>query len=136
MKNVIRAMLIALAFAVATISANASPTLATIQKAKDVVEAARYQLPAEAGYGLMLTQVSYDSNKYTLVYRYYATMPATKPTAEAINEIKQAIIHMVKAQPNSEEMQLLKGGISFHYNYYTTEGTFLYAIKITPADVK
>ncbi len=26
---------------------------------------------------------------------------------------------MLKAQPNSEDMQLLKGGISFHYNYYT-----------------
>lgn len=82
---------------------NAAPSLATIQKAKAVVENARYQLPIEAGYGLVF---------------------------------KLGIIHMLKANPNSEDMQLLKGGITFHYNYYSIDGDFIYAMKITPADIK
>lgn len=114
----------------------AAPPLSTIQKVKEQVENIRYQLPVQAGYGLMLTQVSYDSQKYTIVYRYHYAIPVEKPTAEAVKEAKLGIVHMLKANPNSEDMQFLKAGITFHYNYYTEAGSFLYAIKITPADVK
>jgi hypothetical protein len=136
MKRLIRLLIVGAIAIAAGLNVNAAPPSPVIQKAKATVENARYILPAEAGYGIMLTQVNYDSKTYTLVYRYHFTIPATKPTANAINETKQGVVHMLKAQPNSEEMQLLKGGITFHYNYYTTEGTFLYAIKITPSDVK
>lgn len=136
MKNLVKAIVFALFILSANISAFAIPPLSTIQKVKEQVENVRYQLPAQAGYGLMLTQVSYDSQKYTIVYRYHYTVPAVKPTQEAIQEAKLGIIHMLKANPNSEDMQFIKAGITFHYNYYNEDGTFLYAIKITPQDVK
>ncbi len=113
-----------------------APPLSVIQKAKEQVEAARYQLPVQAGYGLTLTQVSYDSQTYTIVYRYHYNMYVEKPTPEAIKEAKLGIVHMMKANPNSEDYQFVKSGISFHYNYYTENGQFLYAIKIISADLK
>lgn len=85
---------------------------------------------------LCLRTISYNSNNYSLVYRYHYTVPVTKPTTSAINEAKQGIIHLLKANPNSEDMQLVKNGITFHYNYYDTDGNFIYAIKITPSDVR
>ncbi|MDE7387046.1 MAG: hypothetical protein K2N28_07910 [Muribaculaceae bacterium] len=136
MKNIVKTIVAALFILSVNIGAFAIPPLSTIQKVKDQVENIRYQLPAQAGYGLMLTQVSYDSQKYTIVYRYHYTVTAVKPSPEAINEAKQSIIHMLKANPNGEDMQFIKAGITFHYNYYNEDGTFLYAIKITPQDVK
>lgn len=114
----------------------AAPPLSAIQKAKNQVESVRDQLPIQVSNGLILTQVSYDSKTYTMVFRYYYTIPVTKPTATAIKETKLSMIHLLKANPNSEDMQILKSGISFHYNYYTEDGTFLYAVKITPSDIK
>ena len=119
-----------------SISAFAAPPLSIIQKAKGQVENARYYLPAQAGYGLMLTQVDYDSKTYTMVYRYHYTMYAEKPSAAAIKEVKQGMIHLIKANPQSDDMQFLQAGITFHYNYYSENGTFLYAVKITPSDIK
>lgn len=136
MKSFVRILLVALLIISANISAFAAPPLSTIQKVKEQVESVRYQLPAQAGYGLMLTQVSYDSQKYTIVYRYHFVIPVEKPSTEAIKEARLSMIHMLKANPNSEDMQFLKDGITFHYNYYNEDGTFLYAIKITPQDVK
>ena len=136
MKKNLRVLIVILIILVGNISICAAPPLAAIQKAKNLVENARYQLPVEAGYGLVLTQVSYDSKTYTLVYRYHYTIPVAKPTTQAIYESKQGIIHLLKANPNSEDMQILKSGISFHYNYYDMDGNFLWAVKITPADVK
>ncbi len=136
-KNLLRALLLALfLILVGGGVSNAAPSLAIIQKAKGVVETARYELPVEIAPGLTLTQVSYNSEKYTLVYRYHFTVYVEKPNADAIKEAKLALVHMLKANPNSDEMQLIKGGITFHYNYYSENGTFLYAVKITPADVK
>ncbi len=129
-KNFIVTFLVALFILFGAGHSYAAPTLATIQKAKAVVETARYQLPVQISPAIMLTQVSYDSEKYTLVYRYHFTVAATKPTAEAIKESKLGIIHIFKANPESGDTQLLKGGITFHYNYYSEDGTFLYAIKI------
>lgn len=54
-KNSISLIVIAIVALVANVSVNAAPPLSTIQKAKAVVEDARYQLPLEAGYGLVLT---------------------------------------------------------------------------------
>ncbi len=84
----------------------------------------------------MMTQVIYDSKTYSLVYSYHFTVPAIKPTSESINEIRTGLIHMFKANPNSEEMKYLKSGITFHYNYYSQDGDFLYSIKLTPDDFK
>lgn len=113
-----------------------APPLSVIQKVKEQVEAARYKLPVQAGYGLTLTQVSYDSKTYTMVYRYHYNMHVEKPTSEAIKEAKLGVVHLIKANPNSEEYKFVKSGISFHYNYYTENGQFLYAVKITSADLK
>lgn len=129
-------MLVAALLIVSANFAFAAPPLSMIQKAKDMVEDARYQLPVSVGNGLMLTNVSYDSKTYTLVYRYHYTFPVSKPSNEAIKESKLGVVHLLKANPNSEDMQFLKSGITFHYNYYSENGTFLYAVKITPSDIK
>lgn len=135
MKKFIIALLTIVALGINT-PAFAVPPLSLIQKAKDQVEAARYQLPVQVGYGLTLTKLSYDSQTYTIVYRYHYNMYVEKPTPEAIKEAKLGIIHMFKANPNAEDYKFVKGGITFHYNYYTEDGSFLYAIKITSADLK
>lgn len=136
MKKLIRAIVIALFVISASANVLAIPPAASIQKVKQSVESLRYQLPIDIGYGLNLTQVSYDSQRYTLVYRYQYTMYVEKPSNDAIWEAKQSMIHMAKINPNSEEMQLLRDGFTFHYNYYSMGGEFLYAIKITYADVR
>lgn len=136
MKQILRILFTSILIMVASINIYAAPPLSAIQKAKTVVEDARYQLPVEIGNGLILTQVSYDSKSYTLVYRYHYAVIVTKPSSNTINEVKQGMIHLLKAHPDSDEMQILKSGISFHYNYYNDDGTFLYAVKITPSDIK
>ena len=136
MNTKLKCLILALMFSCAGISVNAAPPLSYIQKAKNIVEEARFQLPVEAGYGLTLTQVQYDSKTYSLVYRYHYTIPVQKPDANSIKERKMSVVHLLKANPATEDMQLLKNGISFHYNYYSQDGTFMYAIKITPEDVK
>ena len=136
MNRLIKTITLMLMIVGANISIFAVPPLSSIQKAKETVENARYQLPIQVSYGLMLTQVSYDSTNYTLVYRYHYIIPVAKPSNEAIKESKLGIIHMLKANPNSEDMQLLKAGITFHYNYYSEDGTFLYAIKLSASDFK
>lgn len=136
MNKFIKSLVFALMMICASTVALAVPPAATIQKAKNMVESAQYQLPAQAGYGIMLTQVKYDSSSYSLVYRYQYTAQVPQPTANAINEAKQAMIHFVKANPNSEDMQFLKDGITFHYNYYNADGSYMYTIKIRPSDVK
>lgn len=135
MKKFIISLITAFALG-AGVPAFGTPPLSVIQKVKEQVEAVRYQLPVQAGYGLTLTQVSYDSQTYTIVYRYYFNTYVEKPTPEAINEAKLGIVHMMKANPSSEDYQFVKGGITFQYNYYTESGSFLYTIKITPADLK
>lgn len=136
MKNlIIKTFNIAIILICASVTALAAPPLATIQEAKDMVEAARYQLPVDLGNGMTLSQLDYDSKTYSLVYRYHYYIPAEKPSLEAINETKQGLIHFIKAQPNSEDMRFLKDGISFHYNYYASDGTFVYDLRITPEDI-
>lgn len=122
--------------ACANVTAIATPPLNIIRVAKQQVENARYQLPLDIGNGLALTQLSYDSSKYTLVYRYHYYIPVVRPSNTIIRERKLGLIHLLKSDPNSQEMQLLTSGITFHYNYYTEDGEFLFAIKITPQDVK
>lgn len=112
-----------------------APTLSMINKAKAIVEEARYQLPIESG-GMTLTQVSFDSKSYSLIYRYYFLFPMEKPSNEVLKERKLGAIHTLKGNPGTGELEMLKGGISFWYNYYNPDGTFLYAIKITPADIR
>lgn len=137
MKNlIIKILCLTIMLISISVAAIAAPPLATIQKAKNMVENARYQLPADVGNGMTLSQVNYDSKTYTLVYRYHYYVPSHKPTLDAINETKQGIVHLLKAQPYCDEMTFLKDGITFHYNYYSSDGTFLYAVKITPADIK
>ena len=116
-------------------SLHAAPTLAIINKAKAIVEEARYQLPTQIN-GMTLTQVSFDSKTNSLVYRWYMPIEMEKPSAEMIKERKQAIVHLIKGNPDIEDSQLIKGGISFWYNYYNPDGTFLYAVKVTPADIR
>lgn len=128
--------MVAIIIMAANATVQAAPPLDAIRKVKAMVEDARYQLPADAGYGLMLTQVNYDSKTYTIIYRYHYINPTQKPSPSTISEVKKGLIHMLKANPNSEDMQLLKAGFTFHYNYYNPDGSFLYANKITPADVR
>ena len=136
MKKIIKTLVVALSVFSASVCTFAAPPLTTIQKAKAMVEEARYQLPVQANYNLLWTQVDYDSKTYSLVYKYYYTVPITKPSNEAINEAKLSIIHLLKANPSSEDTQFIKAGMSFHYKYYSLEGKFLYAIRITSADIK
>ena len=136
MKNFFKAIILVLFFASTSSQVSAAPPLSIIKKAKDMVERVRYELPAEISPYMLLTQLSYDSKTYTLVYRYHCTVPVTKPTPESIKEAKLGVIHMLKANPQSEDMLFVKSGISFHYNYYSEDGKFLYAVKITPADIK
>lgn len=136
MKKTIKTLIVALSVFSANVCTFAAPPLATIQKAKAMVEEARYQLPVQMNYNLLWTQVDYDSKTYSLVYQYYYTVPITKPSNESINEAKLSAIHFLKANPYSEEIQFIKAGMSFHYKYYSLEGKFLYAIRITSADIK
>lgn len=136
MKKQCKALIVALSVFSASVCTFAAPPLATIQKAKAMVEEARYQLPVQVNYGLLWNQIDYDSKTYSLVYQYYFTVPATKPTSDAIKEAKMGIIHFLKANPNSEDVQFLKAGMSFYYKYYSLDGDFLYAVRITPNDIK
>lgn len=136
MKKTIKTLIVALSVFSANVCTFAAPPLTTIQKAKAMVEEARYQLPVQMHYNLLWTQVDYDSKTYSLVYQYYYTVPIIKPSNESINEAKLGIIHFLKANPYSEETQFIKAGMSFHYKYYSLEGKFLYAIRITSADIK
>lgn len=136
MNRIIRILIVAILLLSANIRLNAVPPLATIQKAKEAVENARYVLPMQAGNGIILTQVDYDSKTYSLVYRYHYTVPVEVPSKGTINETKKGMIHLTKANPDSEEMMLLNDGITFDYNYYSEDGTFLFSVKITPDDVK
>lgn len=136
MKTSLKTLVIAFMLVCANVCAVAAPPLSIVQKAKAMVEDARYQLPVEMGNGLTLYQLSYNSGTYSLVYRYYYSMEVTKPSSEAIKETKLGLIHLLKANPNSQDMMYLKNGITFHYNYYNPDGTFVYAMKITPADIK
>ena len=136
MKNFVKVIVAALFILSVNNNAFVAPTLSLIQKVKNQVEAIRYHLPAQAGYGLMLTSVSYDSQTYTIVYSYHYNMYVEKPNPEAVKEVKLGLIHMMKANPKAEDYQFVKGGITFQYNYYTESGSLLYTIKITPADLK
>ena len=136
MKNLIRTIIVALFIVSTNICLSAQPPLETVQKAKTMVENARPQLPFPGGYGLLLTELSYDSKTYSLVYRYRYTVPATKPTNKAIKESKQSLILLLKSHPDSEDMKFLKDGITYYYNYYSQQGDFLFAVKITPDAIK
>ena len=59
-----------------------------------------------------------------------------KLTAQSVKEVKQGVIHFLKANPDSDDMQFLKSGISYIYNYYKLDGTFLIALRITSADIE
>lgn len=134
LKKLIHTLIAALFILSADVCLLAAPPAATIQKAKTMIEQARQHLPIK-GYGISLTEVSYDSSTYTLVYRYDYTLPVTKPTPASIKETKIGLVHLMKAKPDSEEMQYLKAGIAFHYKYYSEDGNFLFEVKITPEDV-
>ena len=136
MKKTIKLLVVALLMFCTNVSVFAAPSLAAIKKVKAEVENVRYKLPIDMGNGLTLTQMAYDSQNYTIVYRYHYSVPVTKPSANTIKESKLAVIHMLKANPNSEDYIYLKEGFTYHYNYYTMDGDFLYAIKITPQDIK
>ena len=101
MKNFVKVIVAALFILSVNNNAFAAPTLSLIQKVKNQVEAIRYQLPAQAGYGLMLTSVSYDSQTYTIVYSYHYNMYVEKPNPEAVKEVKLGLIHMMKANPKA-----------------------------------
>ncbi|MBD5352428.1 MAG: hypothetical protein HDR86_06335 [Bacteroides sp.] len=116
---------------------SSTPSTDAIKKAKEVVESAQYQVPVNMGNGLILDRVSFDTKTYTLVYDYHYTLPVNSPSEEAIKERKQAIIHLIKSQPSSAEMDLLKSGISMRYNYYTENGGYLlYSVTLTQKDLK
>ena len=120
------------ALMLACVSCNhkATPPLQMIQKANECVDNARKQLPLNMGDGLKLTQT------YTLVYKYQYTIPIEKPTAEKIKEAKQSVVYLLKANPTSDDMEMVKSGISFHFTYYSEDNTFLYDISITADDIK
>lgn len=126
------------ALMLACVSCNhkATPPLQMIQKANECVDNARKQLPLNMGDGLKLTQLIYDSQTYTLVYKYQYTIPIEKPTAEKIKEAKQSVVYLLKANPTSDDMEMVKSGISFHFTYYSEDNTFLYDISITADDIK
>ena len=136
MNKFIKSLVFALMMICASTVALAVPPAATIQKAKNVAESAQYQLPMQVYQGLMVTQIKYDSSSYSLVYRYQFTVQIPQPSTDAINEAKLAMIHLVKANPNSEDAQLIKNGITFQYNYYNADGSYIYTIKIRPSDIK
>lgn len=115
----------------------AAPPTAMVQRAKTLAENVRYQLPAQIMYGISLTKVVYDSKTSSLVYDYHYTLPIQKKlTAQSVKEVKQGVIHFLKANPDSDDMQFLKSGISYIYNYYKLDGTFLIALRITSADIE
>ena len=87
LKKLIHTLIAALFILSADVCLLAAPPAATIQKAKTMIEQARQHLPIK-GYGISLTEVSYDSSTYTLVYRYDYTLPVTKPTPASIKETK------------------------------------------------
>ena len=136
MKKLKRTIAVAAVIIATNLSTFAAPPASVIQKVKSQVETMSYYLPSEAGYGLTLTQVRYDSSTYSIVYKYQYYLPVNTPTKAAIAEVKQGMIHMLKANPNAEDMQFIKSGITFHYRYYSSDGEFLYSIKITPSDVR
>lgn len=128
-------MVVALMIIGANAVALAAPPAATIRQAQNVVQMARQQLPMQMA-NMILYEVSYDRSNYTLVYRYKFTVHVNRPSEAKIREAKQGLVAMLKAMPNSEDMQLITNGITFHYNYYNSDGTFLYAVKIRPSDVR
>lgn len=114
----------------------AAPPLASIQRAKAIEEEARWQLPMESGFGLTMTSVEFDSQSNTLEYTYYYSFPVDVPSPESIQERRQATIHLLKANPQSEDYQLCKSGISYRYIYFSEDGDYLFESSISPDDLR
>ncbi len=136
MKKLIRLLAVAVAIFVASIHAMAAPPAFAIQKAKAAVEEMRYKLPLEGSPGIIWFQMSYDNQKYTIVYRYQYTIPVAIPKEAEVRERKNNVIQLLKAMPECTDTEIIRAGITYHYNYYDEDGNFLYAFKITPADLK
>ena len=135
-KFIRRALLLLTCLASFSFAGAIKPSQAIINLVKSDIQQAQYQLPVQSDYCLEITKIWYIPESYTVAYKYVYCMNIEKPSNNAIYEMKQSVVHMLKAQPNSKDMTYLTNGITFHYNYYNPDGTFLYAVKITPADVK
>lgn len=111
-----------------------TPSKEAIEQVKDEISAYRYQLPIDAGYGQLITDISYNPATYTINYTYQFTVPGvTKPNQTQIKQGREAAIEMLKTMP--KEKHLLDQGFTFHYQYYTLENTFLYSLAISASDL-
>lgn len=113
-----------------------APSEEAIKEAKERVEQMSSYLPSQVNDNMMLDEVTFDSDNYTIVYRYSYILPIEKPSPEQIDAAKEAILALVKAVPDDPEIKLLEEGIICYYNYYNPNGDFVFAIKITADDLK
>lgn len=112
-----------------------NPSPETVEKVK--LELARFSdlLPIEGGVGMIITDIDYDDASNTIRYKYQYTVPGvSKPDESQIKEAKKAALTLVESMPREKE--LLMEGISYHYDYYTMDNTYLYSMDISLHDLE
>ena len=112
-----------------------NPSPETVGKVKSELAHFSNLLPIEGGVGMIITDVSYDDASNTIRYKYQYTIPGvTKPADSQIKEAKKAAINLMESVP--KEKGLLMEGISFHYDYYSSDNAYLYSMEISRHDLE
>lgn len=115
-------------------SSRTVPSPQAIQQLQAQVDQIKPSLPIEAGIGMVMTDIYFDEENYSLNYKYQYTVPGvTVPSDEKIKAAKEGACNMIKALP--ADLEILKQGVSFHYEYYSKEGEFLYSLDLTKDDL-
>lgn len=83
---------------------------------------------------MVITDVDYDDANNVVRYKYKYTVPGIKkPTESKLKEAKQTVVSITKSI--DKEREVLEEGISFHYDYYSLEGEYLYSVDLTKDDI-
>lgn len=110
------------------------PSKESIDKVKAQIVLLEKYLPIEGGVGMVITDVDYDDANNVVRYKYQYTVPGVKkPTESKLKEAKQTVVSITKSI--DKERKVLEEGISFHYDYYSLEGEYLYSVDLTKDDI-
>lgn len=115
-------------------TAKPTPSAETIESVKSQVAQAQQYLPVEGGVGLLITDMNFNSSTNTINYTYQYTVPGVvKPSDSEIKEAKRIAVSTMKNMPREKEM--IEQGITFHYDYFSNDGQFLYSTDISIDDL-